>query len=123
MLMGLNILFMICVVLVPIIAIITGYKMKTKPPKEINNTVGYRTKRSKASQEAWDFANVYCGKNTFIYGIISLPVSIAFYALLTVSAHWGKLPAMLVVMLVQTVTMVIVMAVPTEMKLKEKFGE
>jgi hypothetical protein len=30
---------------------------------------------------------------------------------------------MLVVMLVQTVTMVIVMAVPTEMKLKEKFGE
>lgn len=123
MLMGLNILFMICVVLVPIIAIITGYKMKTKPPKEINNTVGYRTKRSKASQEAWDFANVYCGKNTFVYGIVSLPVSIAFYALLTVSAQWGKLPAMLVVMLVQTVTMVIVMAVPTEMKLKEKFGE
>lgn len=123
MLMGLNILFMICVVLVPIIAIITGYKMKTKPPKEINNTVGYRTKRSKASQEAWDFANVYCGKNTFIYGIVSLPVSIAFYALLTVSAHWGKLPAMLVVMLVQTVTMTIAMAVPTEMKLKEKFGE
>lgn len=123
MLMWLNILFMICVVAVPIIAIITGYKMKTKPPKEINNTVGYRTRRSKASQEAWDFANVYCGKNTFIYGIVSLPVSIAFYSLLTVSAHWGKLPAMLVVMLVQTVTMVIVMAVPTEMKLKEKFGE
>ena len=123
MLMGLNILFMICVVLVPIIAIITGYKMKTKPPKEINNTVGYRTRRSKASQEAWDFANVYCGKNTFIYGIVSLPVSIAFYALLTVSAHWGKLPAMLVVMLVQIVTMAITMAVPTEMKLKKKFGE
>lgn len=121
--MGLNILFMICVVLVPVIAIITGYKMKTKPPKEINNTVGYRTRRSKASQEAWDFANVYCGKNTFIYGIVSLPVSIAFYALLTVSAHWGKLPAMLVVMLVQIVTMAIAMAVPTEMKLKEKFGE
>ena len=123
MLMWLNILFMICVVAVPIIAIITGYKMKTKPPKEINNTVGYRTKRSKASQEAWDFANVYCGKNTFIYGIVSLPVSIAFYTLLTVSAHWGKLPAMLVVMLVQTVSMTIAMAVPTEMKLKEKFGE
>ena len=122
MLMGLNILFMICVVLVPIIAIITGYKMKTKPPKEINNTVGYRTRRSKASQEAWDFANVYCGKNTFIYGIVSLPISIAFYALLTASAHWGKLPAMLVVMLVQIVAMAIVMAVPTEMKLKEKFG-
>ena len=123
MLMGLNILFMICVVLVPIIAIITGYKMKTKPPKEINNTVGYRTRRSKASQEAWDFANVYCGKNTFIYGIVSLPVSIAFYALLTVSAHWGELLAMLVVILVQTVTMTIAMIVPTEMKLKEKFGE
>ena len=123
MLMGLNILFMICVVLVPIIAIITGYKMKTKPPKEINNTVGYRTRHSKASQEAWDFANVYCGKNTFIYGIVSLPVSIAIYALLTVSVHWGELLAMLVVILVQTVTMTIAMIVPTEMKLKEKFGE
>jgi hypothetical protein len=30
---------------------------------------------------------------------------------------------MLVVMLVQIVTMAIAMAVPTEMKLKEKFGE
>ena len=123
MLMALNILFMICVLIVPVTAIITGYIMKTRPPKEINDTVGYRTRRSKASQEAWDFANVYCGKNTFFYGIASLPVSIALYVLLTVSVHWGELPAMLVVMLVQIVTMAIAMAVPTEMKLKEKFGE
>ncbi len=123
MLMGLNIMFVVCLIIIPVVAIITGYIMKTRPPKEINNTVGYRTRRSKASQEAWDFANVYCGKNTFIYGIVSLPVSIVFYALLTVSVHWGELLAMLVVILVQTVTMTIAMIVPTEMKLKEKFGE
>ena len=123
MLMGLNIMFVVCLIIIPVVAIITGYIMKTRPPKEINNTVGYRTRRSKASQEAWDFANVYCGKNTFIYGIVSLPVSIVFYALLTVSVHWGKLLAMLVVILVQTVTMTIAMIVSTEMKLKEKFGE
>ena len=123
MLMGLNIMFVVCLIIIPVVAIITGYIMKTRPPKEINNTVGYRTRRSKASQEAWDFANVYCGKNTFIYGIVSLPVSIVFYALLTVSVHWGELLAMLVVILVQTVTMTIVMIVSTEMKLKEKFGE
>ncbi len=123
MLMGLNIMFVVCLIIIPVVAIITGYIMKTRPPKEINNTVGYRTRRSKASQEAWDFANVYCGKNTFIYGIVSLPVSIVFYALLTVSVHWGELLAMLVVILVQTVTMTIAMIVSTEMKLKEKFGE
>ena len=123
MLMGLNIMFVVCVIIIPVVTIITGYIMKTRPPKEINNTAGYRTRRSKASQEAWDFANVYCGKNTFIYGIVSLPVSIVFYALLTVSVHWGELLAMLVVILVQTVTMTIAMIVPTEMKLKEKFGE
>lgn len=123
MLMGLNIQFVVCVIIIPVITIITGYIMKTRPPKEINNSVGYRTRRSKASQEAWDFANVYCGKNTFIYGIVSLPVSIAFYALLTVSALWGEKTALLVVMLVQMVTMTIAMLVPTEMKLKEKFGK
>ncbi len=123
MLMGLNIMFVVCLIIIPVVAIITGYIMKTRPPKEINNTVGYRTRRSKASQEAWDFANVYCGKNTFIYGIVSLPVSIVFYALLTVSVHWGELLAMLVVILLQTVTMTIAMIVSTEMKLKEKFGE
>ena len=123
MLMGLNIMFVVCLIIIPVVAIITGYIMKTRPPKEINNTVGYRTRRSKASQEAWDFANVYCGKNTFIYGIVSLPVSIVFYALLTVSVNWSELLAMLVVILVQTVTMTIAMIVSTEMKLKEKFGE
>ena len=39
MLMALNILFMICVVIVPVTAIITGYKMKTKPPKGLSEEV------------------------------------------------------------------------------------
>ena len=37
--MWLNILFMICVVAVPIIAIITGYTMKTRPPKGLSEEV------------------------------------------------------------------------------------
>jgi uncharacterized membrane protein len=123
MFVGLEILFTVCVAIVPIIAIITGFLMKTNPPKKINNAVGYRTRRSKASQEAWDFANVYCGKNTFIYGIISLIISIAAYLFMTRSAGMGMMSSMYIVMAVQVVALIVVMAVPTEKKLKDKFGE
>lgn len=123
MIIGLNILYAVCVVLIPIIAIITGYLMKTRPPKEINDVVGYRTPRSKASKEAWDFANVYSGKNTFIYGIASLIISIAAYYFMTSNAGMGEMSSMLIIMAVQLIVMVIIMVVPTEKKLKEKFGE
>ena len=123
MILGLNIMFCICVVIVPIVTVIAGFMMKTKPPKEINDTVGYRTRRSKASQEAWDFANAYCGKVTCIYGVISLIVSIAAYCLLTGSAGMKPVSTLLIIMAVQVVLLIVVAAVPTEMKLKEKFGK
>ena len=123
MLMFVNIVYFISVIIVPIIAIVAGYLMKNRPPDKINNTIGYRTRRSKASQEAWDFANRYCGKNTLIFGIICLIVSvIAGYVLFfrgnTVT---GGMVRMLIIMLIQIVLLVIVMALPTEMQLKKRF--
>ncbi|MDA1027671.1 MAG: SdpI family protein [Bacteroidetes bacterium] len=35
--------------------------VRAHPPKKINSLYGYRTKRSMASQEAWDFAQLYSG--------------------------------------------------------------
>lgn len=39
--------------------VLIGIIVRKFPPKEINDLYGYRTKRSRASQEAWDFAQEY----------------------------------------------------------------
>jgi len=36
-----------------------GWFFKLRPPKQINPRVGYRTKRSRSSPKAWDFAQRY----------------------------------------------------------------
>lgn len=50
----------------------TGYYFKKYPAKKINNMVGYRTKRSKASQEAWDFAQVYSSGLLFTWSLAGI---------------------------------------------------
>ena len=62
-----------------IIIAITGYYFKNNPPKKINKMVGYRTKRSMASQEAWDFAQVYSSGLMFTWslaGIVGLALQL-----------------------------------------------
>lgn len=66
-----------------IIFIITSLISLKYPPKAINHLYGYRTKRSMASKEAWDFAQSYSNKKLFemgliliLLGIISIPVEI-----------------------------------------------
>ena len=124
MALWLNILFFVCIIIVPVISMAAGYIMFKKPPKEINDTVGYRTKRSKASQEAWDFANKYCGKNTLISGIIMLVASTAVFCFLCSGKSTKEmLITTLIIMAVQVALLVLVMAVPTEMKLKKLFDK
>ncbi|SEL90347.1 SdpI/YhfL protein family protein [Butyrivibrio sp. ob235] len=120
---GIELLLFICVLICPVIAAIAGFILMKNPPKEINDTKGYRTKRSKSSQEAWDFANTYSGRNTMIYGIVALVLSGIAYVLVVKNAGFNPLAAMVLIILVQMVVMIIVMIVPTEKKLKEKFGE
>ena len=55
---GLNIVYFICAVVIPVTCIITGYIMMKRPPKEINNVVGYRTRRSKQTMENLAAASV-----------------------------------------------------------------
>ena len=65
--------------IVPAILFIVGTIMKKKTPKKINGLVGYRTARSMASQEAWDYANArmaeLSGRSTLyslVIGVIGL---------------------------------------------------
>lgn len=68
---------LICVLLLPASMIIMGIVYcKGGYPKEINDSFGYRTKLSRRSQEAWDFAQKLFGKLSLIMGAVTLLPSV-----------------------------------------------
>lgn len=67
-----NLLMIIMLFVIPVIALLIGMRTKNNPPKNINKIVGYRTARSMASQEAWDYANRRCGEMMYKGGIYTL---------------------------------------------------
>ena len=51
-------IFMVCMnLIVPLTMVGFGAVFLRRPPRKINGAYGYRTARSMASQEAWDFAH------------------------------------------------------------------
>ena len=70
--------------LLPLIMVVFG-KLFQHCPEEINSVFGYRTRRSMASQEAWNFAHHVCGKLWFRWGLVLLPVTVGLMLLV-----WGR---------------------------------
>ena len=63
-----------------ILFLVLGFYYLKKPPKKINHLYGYRTRRSMANQEIWDFANHQSAKDfwrvaiaVMLTGILLLP--------------------------------------------------
>ena len=67
--------------LLPLIMVVFG-KLFQHCPGKINSVFGYRTRRSMASQEAWNFAHHACGKLWFRWGLVLLPVTVGLMLLL-----------------------------------------
>ena len=115
-------IFMFCMnLLIPIVMVIFGLVFLRKPPKDINDFYGYRTKRSKASKEAWDFAHKYMGRLWLWVGI-----ALAIVTVLLMLSCLGKDVDYVglyggVVCLVECVVMILPI-VPTEQALKKQFG-
>lgn len=69
--------------IIPVILIVSGRIMWKHCPKDINNAIGYRTKRSMKNENTWKFAHDYCGRLWWKLGwitlIISVLVQIPFY--------------------------------------------
>lgn len=61
---------------IPILMILFGLSLWLAPPKNINNGYGYRSKKSMANQDAWDYAQIYSGKSMFLVGIVLIFVTI-----------------------------------------------
>ena len=90
---------------------------KIWPAKEINDFYGYRTKRSKGSQEAWDFAQKY---STQMMGYIALlNLALGMSGLFIEIAETLSLIISMGFMIIT----VIWLFWKTEGKLKERFGE
>ena len=63
-----------------LIILVVGIVFWMYPPKKINEFYGYRTTRSRKSQEAWDFAQRYSAKLITMFGLAALVVAAI--------AHW-----------------------------------
>ena len=120
--MGFFIAMFVCNLLMPLIMLIGGYCMYRKPPKEINELVGYRTTMSKKNKDTWKFAHDYCGrlwiKLGFILLIPTILVQIPF-------VHSSENAIGIVALIVEAVQLAILIGsiVPVEKALKRTFDE
>ena len=62
--------------IVPVLLLAAGIISKFMPAKNINDTTGYRTAKSKSSQENWDKAQQLMSKNLIILGSAELVITI-----------------------------------------------
>lgn len=107
------ILLMIWACLIPVLMLVIGIIFQKHAPKEINGFLGYRTRRSMQSQEAWDYANKRMGEIWLALGVILLVVSIPLTLLFAENG--------LTIAMIAQVVALIVSIIPVEVELKAKF--
>lgn len=113
-----NIFFWIIDLLIPLTMIIISIMFKYQPPKKINSFYGYRTTRSKSSQEAWDYAHTLSGKAFGIVGIILFIFIVILKLIIPIQ------PEHLSLINLSISTLVLILPIPyVEGKLKSKFGK
>ena len=83
----------------------------------MNGTYGYRTKRSRSSQEAWDFAQEHSSYEFIKLGIITMMV-----ALLGLVIHMQDMVGLVLASII-TILSVILTILRTENALKTNFNE
>ena len=119
--MGFWIFMFCCNLLIPIIMVVFGWIFLYRPPREINGIYGYRTSRSTASQEAWNFAHRYFGKIWYRLGLgmIIFTVAAMLPCLGKEDAFVGRWGGILCA--VECVFLMLPI-IPTEKALKKTFG-
>jgi len=94
------------------------------PPKKINEFYGYRTTRSRKSQEAWDFAQKYSAKMMTVLGLVALIVAAVahlFRNRLCVNSDYLMLYDVCIISLLPIIV-VLPPIVLTELQLRKRFG-
>ena len=94
------------------------------PPKKINEFYGYRTTRSRKSQEAWDFAQKYSAKMMTVLGLVALIVAAVVHLFrnsLCINSDYLMLYDICITLLL-TIIVVLPPIVLTELELRKRFG-
>lgn len=106
---------------VDFVVIIAGWMMWHHVPKDRYGSVGYKTKRSRQSEESWKYANVLAGKVFFVLGILitipSVIIMIMIKGTTMGAVAWG------IGLLLATSVIMCIPVIFIEKKLKEKFPE
>lgn len=118
--MGIWIVMLFCSLLIPGCMLLFGWMFRASPPEKINDWYGYRTKRSKRSPEAWDFAHRFAGKVWQRWGLWTLALSVGVMLLLLKGSDTAVALGGLGLMLLQLIPMVAVIPI-TEKELKKRF--
>lgn len=114
-------LCLITAMICPLSMYFLGFYLERLGSREINKTVGYRTKNSMLSRETWKFANKYCGKLWRKFGLITLALTLLIFFFFLKSSEGVLMILLLVVMAVQ-IGPLIASVLLTEKELKKKFN-
>lgn len=113
--------FMVCTT--PIVIFGAGYVLIGTASGEPNKYVGFRTKLSVTSKEAWQYANETCGRIWKKLGIVLAVVSAACMLLSRLSDDvFTWLWVTMILVAVQIACMLITIAV-VQHRLRQRFGE
>ena len=107
-----------------LILTVVGVVFWIYPPKKINGLYGYRTTRSRKSQETWDFAQRYSAKLMTIFGLAALIVAAAahlFRNSLCINSDYLMLYDICITLLL-SIIVVLPPIVLTELELRKRFG-
>ena len=118
-----NVIFLLSYIQTPIICMIAGLLVwKTCP--EYCGMVGYKTRRSRKSPEAWGYAQIYWGR---LITLISIPVLIfsVLTGVIQVVRNVGEDAGIIIMMVVLTVQIasIFVSIAVTESALKRNFPD
>ena len=117
-----NLLYLLTMLLLPTTMIFFGILWRRSGPEKINGLYGYRTKKSMASREAWNFAHVYSAKLFLSAGIIQfiLTLIVCVYYWSATDNFIGYL--MLAATTVQTLSFIAIIPI-VESGLKKNFDK
>lgn len=113
--MNFNSEFFITLLATGLCVLVVGWFFLKYPPRKINGIYGYRSRRSKSSQEAWDFSQPISARLMMASGLLMTVISvIGCFMPLDTKIQLG---AALIVL----VAFVVLLYIRTEQELKRQF--
>lgn len=117
-----GVVYLLSYLITPLVLIVAGVVMWRFPPGYGEN-VGYKTRRSRSSEAAWDFAQVFWGRLILFISIpvMALSAGAGVYQTVRDIGDEAGFVIFCIVMAVQLVPIFVSIAV-TESELKRRFG-